>query len=171
MNQAHRDHLATLAQTLGAERELLEFLLYRLTQARLVLAADETRFVPQAMREVEAVVERIRFSEAQRTLVLRRLAGAVGSSETDFTLHHLIETSPEPYRTMFEQHRDHFHRLAGEIEQVTLENRRLASLAMQDLAQTLGALIGGAPSPTYDATGGVVGGYAGGRPERFDGVA
>lgn len=171
MNQAHREHLATLAQTLGAERELLEFLLYRLTLARLVIAADETRFIPQAMREVESVVERIRFSEAQRTLGIARLASSLGSSGAAMSLRSLIDVAPEPYRTMFVEHRDHFLRLAREIEQVTLENRRLASLAMRDLTDTLGALVGAAPASTYDASGSMVGGLPGSRPERFDGVA
>ena len=57
MTPAHREHLALLAQTLSAERELLELLLFKLVEARLVLTADEPRFVPQAMLEVEAVVD------------------------------------------------------------------------------------------------------------------
>ena len=169
MNQEYRDQLATLAQTLGAERELLEFLLYRLTLARLVLAADEARFVPQAMREVEAVVERIRFSEAQRSVVVRRLAQTLGVDPSGLSMRHLVEIAPEPYRTMLDHHRNHFLRLTTEIEQVTLENRRLASIAVQNLTDTLGTLLGRPQNATYDAMGHAVGAGTA-RAERFDGL-
>jgi hypothetical protein len=153
MNQAHREHLAHLAQTLSAERELLELLLFKLIEARLVLTADEPRFVPQAMLEVESVVDRIRFSEIRRNDAVRGLAAAVGVAPEDLTLRYLAGSAPEPYRTMFEQHRDHFHQLAGEIEQVTLDNRRLASLALRNITDTLGAIIGQPALSVYTASG------------------
>lgn len=153
MNQAHREHLAHLAQTLSAERELLELLLFKLVEARLVLTADEPRFVPQAMLEVESVVDRIRFSEIRRHDAVNGLAAAIGAPPADVTLRYLAVSTPEPYRTMFEQHRDHFHRLAGEIEQVTLDNRRLASLALRNITDTLGAIIGQPALSVYTATG------------------
>lgn len=142
MSLAHRRELADLAETLTTERQLLEHLLFKLVEARLMLAADEARFVPQAMKEVEAVVDRIRLSETHRTSAIRRLAQAIGEPEARLTLGFLTTWAPEPFSTMFQQHREHFLQLTTEIEQVTLENRRLASLAVQNLTDTLNALLG-----------------------------
>ncbi len=153
MNPAQREHLALLAQTLSAERELLELLLFKLVEARLILTSDEPRFVPQAMLEVESVVERIRFSELRRNEAVRGFAATVGADPDEITLRYLAAHAPEPYRTMFEAHRDHFHRLAGQIEQTTLDNRRLASLALQNITDTLGAIIGQPSFSVYTATG------------------
>ena len=127
--------------------------MFKLVEARLILTADEPRFVPQAMLEVESVVDRIRFSEIRRTDAVRGLAEALGAPQDEVTLRYLAASAPEPYRTMFEQHRDHFHQLAGEIEQVTLDNRRLASLALRNITDTLGAIIGQPSLSVYTATG------------------
>lgn len=153
MNPAQREHLALLAQTLSSERELLELLLFKLVEARLILASDQPRFVPQAMIEVESVIERIRYSESRRGDAVSGLAAAMSLPSDAITLRYLASEAPEPYRTMFEQHRDHFHRLTTEIEQVTLDNRRLATLAVQNITDTLGAIIGQPSFSVYTASG------------------
>ena len=53
-------HLARLADTLWYERRLLEYLLFKLVSANLVLIADDRRFVGPAVAEVDAVMEQIR---------------------------------------------------------------------------------------------------------------
>jgi hypothetical protein len=153
MSIAYRDQLAALAETLHGERQLLEHLLFKLVEARLVLAADEARFVPQAMREVETVVEKVRFGETHRQMAVRRLAEAIGEPEERITLSFLVSWAPEPYRTMFAEHRDHFRRLAGEVEQASADNRRLANLAVQNLSDTLGTLLGGPDLGVYTSQG------------------
>ena len=75
---AYRQQLADLAETLHGERRLLEHLLFKLVEARLVLAADEARFLPLAMGEVESVVEQVRFGESHRQKAVRRLSQAIG---------------------------------------------------------------------------------------------
>ncbi len=154
MSLVHREQLVDLANTLTAERRLLEQLLFKLIEARLILAADEARFVSQAMAEVETVMERLRFFEQHRTAAVARLADALGEPASKVTLSYLAEWAPEPYRTMFDDHRDHFHRLTDEIEQATVDNRRLATMAVQNLTATLGAMVGGGGTlATYTADG------------------
>lgn len=153
MSVAYRQQLAELAETLHAERQMLEHLLFKLIEARLVLAADEARFLPMAMREVESIVERVRLGEGQRRRAVVRLADALGEPEERMTLGFLIDWAPEPYRTMFNEHQDHFRRLATEIEQASLDNRRLAGLAVQSLTDTLGTLLGSHDPGTYTPTG------------------
>lgn len=143
-----------MADVLWLERNVLEALLFRLVEANLILVAEETRFVPQALAEVEEVVARLRGAEAQRRKVAQALAGDLGIAPTDLTLDYLAANLPEPARIVFEGHRDGFMRLAAEIEQVTVENRRLASRAMQNITHNIDTLLGGKPEPTtYTAHG------------------
>lgn len=153
MSIQYRRQLVELADTLSAERRLLEQLLFKLVSARLVLAADEARFVPQAMNEVDAVISRIRAGEKHRGAAVDGLADAMGEPRGKITLGFLASWAPEPYRTMFEDHREQFQRLTTEIEQATLDNRRLASLALGNVAESLGVLLGQNPMEVYDARG------------------
>lgn len=153
MSIPYRRQLVELADTLSAERRLLEQLLFKLVAARLVLAADEARFVPQAMSEVDSAIARIRAGEAHRGSAANALADAIGQPPAKVTLGFLSSWAPEPYRTMFEDHRDQFQRLTTEIEQATLDNRRLASLALGNVAESLGVLLGQHPIEVYDARG------------------
>lgn len=153
MSIEYRKQLAALAETLHGERRLLEQLLFKLVEARLVLAADEARFLPLAMSEVEDVVARVRFGESHRQRAVRELAAAIGEPEDRITLTFLVNWAPEPYRTMFAEHRDHFMRLTVEIEQASVDNRRLANLAVQNLSDTLVTLLGSSESGVYTSLG------------------
>lgn len=153
MSMEYRRQLAALAETLHGERRLLERLLFKLVEARLVLAADEARFLPLAMGEVEEVVERVRFGESHRRRAVRELAAAIGEPEDRITLSFLVSWAPEPYRTMFVEHRDHFMRLTAEIEQASVDNRRLANLAVQNLSDTIVTLLGSSESGVYTSLG------------------
>jgi hypothetical protein len=153
MSIAYRQQLAELAETLHGERQLLEHLLFKLIEARLVLGADEARFLPMAMKEVEAIVDRVRFGESHRQVAVRKLAQAIGEPESRITLTFLVGWAPEPYRTMFTEHQEHFQRLTTEIEQASLDNRRLAGLAVQSLSDTLGTLLGTTDAGIYTPTG------------------
>lgn len=145
--------LTVVADTIATERQILELLLFRLVEARLVLSADETRFIAQATREVEEVVSSLRSSERRRSGAVDQLALRLGVSPEEVTLGFLVLNSPEPYSTIFRRHRDAISELATEIEQLTLENRRLATVAARNVSDTLDAIIGSAPVTTYTAVG------------------
>jgi hypothetical protein len=61
-----RNAVEELVDTLWLERRLLEFLLYKLVQANLMLTAGNSRFVQPALREVDQVIERVRHAESYR---------------------------------------------------------------------------------------------------------
>lgn len=145
--------LNVVAETIAAERQLLEHLLFRLVEARLVLAADETRFVAQATSEVEDVIDALRMSEAKRTTSVSRLALDIGCPTEDVTLAFLVANSPEPYGAIFRRHQEAISALATEIEQLTLENRRLASAAARNVTEALDAIVGSPGVTTYTAGG------------------
>ena len=66
--------MAELVETLWYERRLLEFLLFKLVSANLVLSSADRRFVGSAVDEVEQVLERVRRAESDRHRVVQRLA-------------------------------------------------------------------------------------------------
>ncbi len=145
--------LTVVADTIASERQILEHLLFRLVEARLVLSADETRFIAQATREVEEVVGTLRTSERRRSASVDQLAFRLGVDPKEVTLGFLVTNSPEPYSTIFRRHREAISDLATEIEQLTLENRRLATVAARNVSDTLDAIIGSSPVTTYTSVG------------------
>lgn len=135
------ERLRELTERLWTERHLLEFLLFKLVSARLILAADARRFVAPAMAEVEHVVEKIRLAELGRSLAVAQVAEEWGVAAEEVTLSYLATNAPEPYRSLFEDHRDAFLKLAAEIEEATLENRRLATAGLANIRENLGLLV------------------------------
>lgn len=150
-----RAALESLATRLWDERRLLMLLLYRLTVARLLLSADERRFVPDALREVDRTVELLRDEELRRDEAVRGLAAQWQLPPESVTLPEIVRRSPPPYDHTFGEHLQAFQHLAEEIETISHQNRVLAHAAMQDLSETIGHLTGdpAGTGATYDASG------------------
>ncbi len=147
-------HLQRLAETLWDERHVVEQLLYRLTCAKLLLAADQQRFVPEAIDEVEQTVDRLRQVELLREGVLQEVARMQMIPLTELSLAALAERSPAPWDGVFSDHRRAFLALAEEIEATTAANRELASQALGHVRRAIDTLSGTpATSSTYDAAG------------------
>lgn len=147
------DGLQALADTLWSERQVVEFLLYKLTSAKLLLAADERRFVAMALDEVERVVAALREAELQRAMAVQTVAHGWGVAIDDLTLGRLAATAPVPWREVFTEHREAFGTLAREIEEAADANRRLATTGIGRIHETMDLLTGQGPQGTYDAYG------------------
>ncbi len=147
------DALADLADTLWLERRLLEYLLFKLVAANLILTADAAPFVPLAIDEVEQVMSRVREAETHRRRVVAGVAADWGVDAGDVTLDFLARMAPEPLRPAFSEHRAGFMGLVDEIERVTLENRRLAAVNLEAIRGTLGLAAGAPDVAAYDAGG------------------
>jgi hypothetical protein len=146
--------LDRLAQRLWDERHVVTVLLYKLTVTRLLLAADERRFVTDALREVEHAVELLRLGEQARETALRDLAGAWRRDPDELSLDKLARIAPEPYGHVFRDHLAAFRSLASEIDGATRENRVLARSDLSAVTEQLDQLTGAASAPTtYDAFG------------------
>lgn len=145
--------LEALADTLWAERRVVEYLLFKLLTAKLVLAADERRFVAPALEEVERMMQTLRAAEVQRAAALESVARGWGVSSDHLTLRELAEQSPEPMAGVFRDHQEAFAELANEIEETARENRKLASASLSHVRETIDALTGPSAPPTYTATG------------------
>ncbi|MCP3997444.1 MAG: flagellar protein FlgN [bacterium] len=149
VNSAESTHMAELADTLWYERRLLEYLLFKLVSANLVLIADDRRFVGPAIAEVDAVMAEIRRAEEQRSGVVADVARQFSVSPSAVSLAFLVDNATDSLRATFEDHQAVFMNLVGEIEILTRENRRLATVALDGIQGTLG-FAGG---DIYDAAG------------------
>ena len=159
--------LSELADTLALERRLLEYLHFKLVAANLILTTSEAApFVALAIGEVEQVMRRVRQAETYRSRVLDELAVEWHVRVSDLSLDYIAARAPEPMRSAFTDHRDGFMDLVNEIERVTLENRRLATVNLDAIRDTLGIAAGAQPGGTYDDTGRPATGH--GHPARLD---
>ncbi len=141
--------MAQLADTLWYERRLLEYLLFKLVSANLVLIANDRRFVGPAIAEVDAVMAEIRRAEEQRGDVVAAVASEYNVPPGQVGLKFLVDNAPDSLRATFEDHQAVFMELVNEIELLTRENRRLATVALDGIQGTLG-FAGG---DIYDAAG------------------
>ncbi len=130
--------MAELVQTLWYERRLLEFLLFKLVSANLVLSSADRRFVGPAVDEVEQVLARVRRAEADRTRAVHRLARAWGESVEHLTLEELAGRADPPFSQELHDCRLAFGRLVDEIDAVAQANRRLATVGLGDLRAAFG---------------------------------
>ena len=99
--------LTELSSTLWHERELLELLLFKLEEEQLLLAAGRSRWLGNATREVEMVLEELRRAELTRAIEVGTVAGALGLPE-DASLRDLAEHAPVPWDDILRQHRTAF---------------------------------------------------------------
>jgi len=157
--------LPALADTVWAERTLVERLLYKLVTAKLILAADLRRYVPQALEEVEDIVGQLWAAEDRRVIALGAVATEWRVRPDELTLGHLAEEAPEPWSSMFADHHQAFAEMTSEIEQTAADNRRLANTALASIQTSLGNLTGVQPS-TYTAQGAAASGPV--RPTTID---
>lgn len=142
-------HLARLADMLWFERRLLEFLLFKLVSANLVLTANDRRFVGPAIAEVERVVAEVRRAETDRATVISNIASDWGADPQLLSLDYIAARAPEELRADFADHHAGFMALVGEIEALTRENRRLATVSLEEIRTSFGL----SESGTYDAAG------------------
>ncbi|QBI18930.1 flagellar protein FlgN [Egibacter rhizosphaerae] len=145
--------LEALADTLWSERHVVEYLLFKLVTAKLLLAAQERRFVATALDEVERIIETLRSAEVQRGSALEAVAADWGTDAEELTLAELAARAPAPMDAVFRDHQEAFARLASEIEETANTNRQLASAALGEVRATIAALAGPTGASTYTAAG------------------
>ena len=131
-----------LAGLLSRERLLLELLVFKLVELRQLLLGSETRFLGWASEEVERAVGNVRDIEIQRSMLITGLAAERGVPEEELSLTSLAETSPEPWRSIFGDHRTALLQLSSEVQEHLSAGRRLAASGTKAVADTLERLAG-----------------------------
>jgi hypothetical protein len=113
---------------LEREGEVLETLLFKLIEIRLLIDGGEARFLPRATREVERARTRAREVDLLR-------AATVATSGSATTLRGMAADAPAPWAAIL---RDHHHVLTGvvaEIEVVAHQNACLARAGLEELSR------------------------------------
>lgn len=139
-----------LSEALWRERRLLELLLFKLEEEQLVLTSGRTRWLAQATREVESVLDEIRSAELARAVEVEEVAEALGVP-TSSGLSTLADAAPAPWDELLRSHRDAFASLTAEIGQLADDNRELLSMSHRATQETLASLEDSVR--TYDGSG------------------
>lgn len=125
------EQLGQLSQTLWHQRRLVELLLYRLETQQLVLAANRTRWVDQASRDVEDAITALRNEELLRATQVAAVAPSLGVA-ADASLSELAAAAGEPWRQILRDHQTSFLTLIASIESVSRDNRELLAQGLED---------------------------------------
>jgi AraC-like DNA-binding protein len=126
-----------LAGVLGRERLLIEKLLFKLVELHQLLTIGEARFLPWAAEEVDRATARLRESELHRALIVNKIAARVGVADTQLSLRALANTTPEPFGSIFADHRRAFRELTSEVTEVLERCRALAEDGAVFVAEVL----------------------------------
>lgn len=120
-----------LAEVLGDERRLLETLVFRLLEARALLANGEVRFLGWAASDIESAAAAVREVELRRATVVCAMYG-----DDQATIGTLTAAAPEPWGTLLEDHRASLGRLAAEVGAALEGTHELAVLGLERLRRT-----------------------------------
>jgi len=142
--------LNSLSEALWRERRLLELLLFKLEEEQLLLSSGRTRWLSQATREVESVLDEIRSAELARAVEVEEVALALGVP-TSSSLSVLADAAPAPWDELLRAHRDAFTSLTAEIGRLADDNRELLAMSHRATQETLATLQDSAR--TYDPLG------------------
>jgi len=115
-----------ISAILEREAEILELLLFKLVETRLLLENGEARFLSRATREVERARTRAREMDLMRaTTVAQHRSGA--------TLRDLAGEAPEPWPGILRDHHERLGSLVAEIEVTAHLNSSEARLGLEAL--------------------------------------
>jgi hypothetical protein len=138
---------------LWRERQLLELLVFKLEEEQLMLAAGKTRWLPHSTREVEMVLDQIKRVELNRAMMVDALATQL-DLEPGPTLRRLVEATNEPWRGIFEGHRQAFVSAMEEVRRLAETNKTMLARGHQATRETLAWLAQQRPeAATYSHAG------------------
>ncbi len=115
-----------IAAVLEREGELLDILLFKLVETRLLLESGEHRFLARATREVERARRRTREADLVR-------AASVADLRRGTTLRAIAAQVPEPWPGILRDHHEHLTALVAEIELTAHRNADLARCGLDSL--------------------------------------
>ena len=99
--------LSEVSNILWRERQLLQLLLFKLETEQLLLSNGRTRFLADATREVEMVINELKETELLRAVSVDALAAEMGLGPSP-SLRELSAVVPAPWDHIFEEHRKAF---------------------------------------------------------------
>ncbi len=141
-----------LSALLWQERELLDLLIFKLTEEQLLLTTGRTRWLQHATGEVEQVVRRLRASGLSRAVEVDALAEEWNVSTNEPSLNELADAAPPgPWGDIL---RAHLEALTGQTVQIQAlrdVNESFLRFAARSTQETAAGLL--PQTGTYDAHG------------------
>jgi hypothetical protein len=116
--------LSEVSNILWRERQLMQLLLFKLQTEQLILTSGQTRFLADATREVEMVINELKESELMRAVAVDSLAAEMGLGPSP-SLRELAAVVPAPWDNILEEHRKAFLADTQEIFALAQTNREL----------------------------------------------
>lgn len=150
--------LSEVSNILWRERQLLQLLLFKLETEQLILSSGRTRFLSDATREVEMVINELKEVELMRAIAVDTLAAELGLGPSP-SLSDLAASTPSPWDKIFEEHRKAFLADTQEIFTLAQVNRELLSHGHKAARDALEWLANGGttgdepPVDAYSASG------------------
>ncbi|MFC5502370.1 flagellar protein FlgN [Lysinimonas soli] len=140
-----------LSTLLWRERELLEVLMFKLEEEKLLLTAGKTRWLPFATREVEQVLERLRENGIERAMEVAIVGDEWGVGD-DASLRSIIAAAPtDAWRDNFTGHLGALSELASSIAELRDANVQYLRAAARVTHETLASIS--PEAATYDSRG------------------
>ena len=116
--------LNALSSILWRERRLIELLVFKLGEEKLVLTTGRTDWLVHAAREVDAVAAELKTVEIERAVLAQSLGASLGLDDVP-SLTRLGAAAPPPWGRILDEHRRALLELLDEIHVVARSGRSL----------------------------------------------
>jgi hypothetical protein len=144
------DACTAVSASLWAQRDALETLLFRLVEEQLIVSSGSTRWLARADTEVAKAIDTSRAGEVLRAVEVDALTAVLGLP-AEATLAELASAVPEPWTTVFDDHRTALRGLALDVQAVAGDNRHLLEAGAAAVRESLDRIT--RDVRTYNATG------------------
>lgn len=139
-----------LVGLLTRERLLLERLLFRATELRMLLGSD-ARFVAWASADLSSAAEALRDAELRRAVLYSALADEMGWPVESFDWARLSEAAGEPHATILAELRDSLAALTAELNSQLTAVRQMGEAGLAGVTEFLEKLA--SPDALVEAAG------------------
>ena len=140
-----------LSASLWRERELLELLVFKLTEEQLLLTSGKARWLQYATQEVEQVMNKLRTAGLARSIEVSSLAEDWGVDENSTLRELTMHSTDDTWRDILTAHLVAMTELTREIQELRDLNVQYLRTAIRSTQEALAQ--DGSASGTYDAKG------------------
>ena len=140
-----------LSASLWRERELLELLVFKLTEEQLLLTSGKARWLQYATQEVEQVMNKLRTAGLARSIEVASLAEDWGIDENSTLRELTVHSTDDMWRDILTAHLVAMTGLTREIQELRDLNMQYLRVAIRSTQEALAQ--DGTASRTYDAKG------------------
>ena len=127
---------AEVSTLLWREREALQLLLFKIVEEQLIVRSGQTRWLAQANEEIELALAQLHGADLLRATEVAAVAEHLGLPGLP-SLAELAGSAPEPWATVFSEHRESLLKLIDEVHRTTEDNRALLLAGERAVRETL----------------------------------